>query len=318
VPEACPRALRQVLPLALLAGVCSCTPDRSRLTSIGGPWYFHLRAHLPEAGWVPVDLYRDWKGKPVLVASNLEEHKFYEPDCVVYVTGHASPSFVYYAACGDRRPVAIDVHEYRFWEMEADGLRNRKEVRIIDGKPARWTKWIPLEEIRVVSARQPPFAPRWWPVHTSVVRPLRPIEVEEPIDDRSEGGAYRSTPLIDAVAGTGPTPAQRLALVDALIEHGGNVNITDAHGFSVLMMAASRGEPDLVRRLLRAGAVVDLQAADGRTALMLAAESRGERTETVRLLLQAGADRMLRDRNGRTAADRMRSSRDPELLALLQ
>src|SRR5206468_8786741 len=61
----------------------------------------------------------------------------------------------------------IDVREYRFWRMEADGLRNREEVRIVGGKPVRWTLWIPFEEIRALSARQPPFEPRWRPGRAS-------------------------------------------------------------------------------------------------------------------------------------------------------
>jgi hypothetical protein len=51
---------------------------------------------------------------------------------------------------------------------------------------------------------------------------------------------------------------------------------------------------------------------------MLAAESLGERTESVRLLVRAGANRTLRDRDGQTAADKVRTSRDAALLALLQ
>ena len=38
----------------------------------------------------------------------------------------------------------------------------------------------------------------------------------------------------------------------------------------------------------------------------------------VRVLINAGADRTIRDRDGQTAADKVRSSRDTELLALLE
>ena len=118
------------------------------MVPIGGPWFFHRQSHLPEAGWVPIDLYRESKGEFILVASNIESDQFYEPDCVVFMTNHAEPPHGYYGACGDRQPVGIDVRDYRFWRMEPDGLRNRDEVRITDGKPVRWTLWIPFEEIR--------------------------------------------------------------------------------------------------------------------------------------------------------------------------
>jgi len=300
---------------ALLAAGCF-RPDKRQMVPIGGGWYFHLQSHLPEAGWVPTDLYRDWKGGTVLVASNIQWHKFYEPDCVVFVTNHADPPYVYYAACGDRQPVGIDVRDDElFWKMEADGLRNVVDVRIEDGKPIQRSRWIPIEELRALSSQQPPFEPGWRPGRRSAVRAMAPLEIEDLVDAHTENAAH--VPLVDAVAGTGRTPAERLALVDALIRHGGNVNIADPHGFSVLMLASSRGEPVLVRRLLRAGARVDLQAADGRTALMLAAESRGARTETVTLLVEAGASRTLRDRSGRTAADRLPADGDDEVRALL-
>jgi uncharacterized protein len=137
--------------------------------------------------------------------------------------------------------------------------------------------------------------------------------------DSNHRDSSRRTPLIDAAAiGGAATPQERLALEDALLQQGASVNATDAYGYSALMMAAARGDVELLRRLLEAGAFVDAQAGDGRTALMLAAESLGERTECVRVLLQAGANRTLRDRNGQTAADKVRHSQDAELLALLQ
>jgi hypothetical protein len=123
------------------------------LTPIGAGWYFHLQSHLPEAGWVPTDLYRDWKGKPVLVAKNIEQHQFYEPDCVVFVTGHADPPYVTYAACGDRLPVAIDVRDYRHWTLGPDGPRYEHPARVVDGVPTKWTETIALDRIKEVAVR---------------------------------------------------------------------------------------------------------------------------------------------------------------------
>jgi hypothetical protein len=112
----------------LLCGVCTSTPKKSDLVPRGGPWYVDRRHGLGEAGWVPSDLYREWNGKPVLVARDIEDDKYYEPDCMVFVTGRASPPYVVYAACGDRLPVAIDVRDFRMWRLDADGLRHEESV----------------------------------------------------------------------------------------------------------------------------------------------------------------------------------------------
>jgi hypothetical protein len=311
------RALSAALPLALYCGACNPTPGKKDLVPIGGAWYFDLRSRFPvEAGWTPVDLYRDWKGKPVLVARNIEDKKYYEPDCVVFVTGHASPPYVVYAACGDRLPGAIDVRDYRHWTLETDGLRHEERARVVDGMPVKRTEVIPFDDIRAVALRQPPFDPRWRPGGPGTVGAVQAIEREVPVDPghRDSNGW---TPLTEVAASAG-TPQERLALVDALIKHGVDVNATNAYGYSALMMAASKGDVELVQRLLEARAFVDARANDGRTALMFAAESLGQRTETVRALIEAGADRTIRDRNGQTAADKVRHSQDTQLLSLLQ
>jgi hypothetical protein len=305
----------------MLVVACVSKPSKNDMVGIGGPWYFHLESQgLPEAGWRPMHLYRDWNGKPVLVARNIEDRNYYEPDCMVFITGHASPPYVVYAACGDRLPAAIDVRDYRFWRMEADGLRQAERARVVDGVPVRWTRWIPLGDIKAVAARQPPFDPGWRPP-AGAAGALQPIERDVPVDVRAKDPNGR-TPLVDAVATVsefaGGTNEDRLVLVDALINHGADVNAGNASGYTALMLAAARGDPDVVRRLLQAHPFVNAQAGDGRTALMIAAESLGQRTDSVRLLLRAGADPTLRDRNGQTAADKIRHSGDAELVALLQ
>jgi hypothetical protein len=191
---------------------------------------------------------------------------------------------------------------------------------VVDGVPVRWTRWIPLDDIKAVAARQPPFDPGWRPA-AGAAGALQPIERDVPVDVRAKDHNGR-TPLVAAVASvseiTSARNEERLVLVDALINHGANVNAGNPSGYTALMLAAERGDPDIVRRLLEAHAVVNARAGDGRTALMLAAESLGQRTDTVRVLLRAGADPTLRDGNNQTAADKVRHSRDAELLALLQ
>jgi hypothetical protein len=168
----------------------------------------------------------------------------------VFVTGHASPTYVAYAACGDRLPVAIDVRDNRHWNLEPDGLRHAESARVVDGTPVRWTRWIPLEAIKAVAARQPPFDPRGQPADARAVGALRPIELDVPVADRAEGRDGSRALLEVAAPGAGP-PERRLALVDALLGQGADVNATNAYGYTPLMLAASRGDADLIRRLLR-------------------------------------------------------------------
>jgi len=67
--------------------------------------------------------------------------------------------------------------------------------------------------------------------------------------------------------------------------------------------------------LLKAGAKLDLQDADGRTALMYAAQAND--AASVRLLLSRGADRDLRDKAGGTALDLAAKENATEAAALL-
>lgn len=310
-----------VLPALLAVALCggACTPDRSQLTTIGGGWYYHRQSHLPEAGWVPIDIYREWKGKYVLVARNIEDHEFYEPDCVVFVTGHATSTYIAYAACGDRQPVAIDVRDYRHWRLEPDGMRHQESATLGGGGPVQPTMFISIEAIRAVAVRQPPFSPGWSPGGRWTRGVLQAKWQDVPVDANApsrEGG--ERPPLVDAVAPGRVSDQQRLALVDALIARGAAVDATDRYGYTALMMASAQGDVAVVQRLLAAGASVNARGSDGRTALMMAAESLGDRNGTVRTLIDAGADRTIRDNDGQTAADKVRSSQDAELHALLE
>ena len=330
-----------LLLLPLLAGACG-PPDRSQLTSIGGGWYFHRRSHLPEAGWVPTDLYREWKGKYVLVAENYEQEQFYEPDCVVFVIEHANPPYVTYAACGDQRPVAIDVRDYRHWTLALDGLRYENPARVVDGVPVKYTETIALDAIKALARAQPPYDPSWRPPHRGATGALLPIGGDIPVGGGTRpaaaapasatadadaaalpaaSGTHGRPPLVEAAAtaaGTEEARQQRLELVAALIARGEPVNAADGYGFTPLMMAATQGDPELVQRLIDAGASLDARSSDGRTALMVGAETLGDRIGTVRALVNAGADRTIRDDDGHTAAERMRSTQDAELLGLLE
>lgn len=81
-----------------------------------------------------------------------------------------------------------------------------------------------------------------------------------------------------------------VAAVRALLEQGADPNLRTQGPFSstVLMSAASRGDAEMIRALLAAGARVNAKDSEGQTALLIAA-NRGS-TEAVKVLLAAKAD----------------------------
>jgi uncharacterized protein len=90
-----------------------------------------------------------------------------------------------------------------------------------------------------------------------------------------------------------------LAAVTAALKNGANVDARDAgFGRTALMTASMASVIPIMGALLDAGATVDLQAALGETALILAASGRGG--ESIKLLLARGADPNLADREKKT------------------
>lgn len=94
-----------------------------------------------------------------------------------------------------------------------------------------------------------------------------------------------------------------LSKTKKLLMLGANVNATDDRGYSPLMVAEActtrPGRPELVELLIAKGAAVNLQARNGRTALMYAAKN-GD-TQAVKALLKSGASVNIADNEGRTA-----------------
>ncbi len=114
-------------------------------------------------------------------------------------------------------------------------------------------------------------------------------------DARAEDGA---TPLMRAARGG------HLATVLALIAAGADVNAADPAGWTALARAvhnpeSDRGDADVVRALIDAGADVEAPIGYGIRPLMLAA-GYGE-TAVVQALLDAGADVLARNHGGLTA-----------------
>jgi ankyrin repeat protein len=93
--------------------------------------------------------------------------------------------------------------------------------------------------------------------------------------------------------------AGNLAAVTAALKNGANVDARDAgFGRTALMTASMHSAIPIMQALLDAGAGLNLRAALGETALILAASGRGG--ESIELLLTRGADPNLADREKKT------------------
>ena len=100
-----------------------------------------------------------------------------------------------------------------------------------------------------------------------------------------------------------------LETIDSMLERGSAVlarTVDDARR-SALHFAAGLGKPDIVRRLLQAGAEVDLADKEGYTPLHMAAGYL--HTSTISVLLEAGADPEQKDRQGRSPLELVESLR---------
>ena len=92
------------------------------------------------------------------------------------------------------------------------------------------------------------------------------------------------TPVVVWAAWQGQT-----GVLEALIEHGVDVNVRTPAGWSALMMAVMAERADAVEALLNAGADLDVRTDVGATALSMAIDRGNE--GIVEMLLRAGAGR---------------------------
>lgn len=91
------------------------------------------------------------------------------------------------------------------------------------------------------------------------------------------------------------------ASLEGYLQKGGDVNVCNHRGYSLLMLAAYNGECEAVSLLLRYGANVNSADRGGNTVLMGVAFK--GLTDVVELLLTAGADARLENAHGMTALD---------------
>ena len=108
-----------------------------------------------------------------------------------------------------------------------------------------------------------------------------------------------------------------LHVAQALLEHGANVNQVDTMGLTPLTLVVAGGDADTTRLLLEHGANVSQIDGWGNTALTNAV-SFGKSMICVRLLLAHGADPNQKDAHGETALTIAQEHNRPDIVALLR
>lgn len=101
-----------------------------------------------------------------------------------------------------------------------------------------------------------------------------------------------------------------------LLHHfGANLDSQDDFGKTALMIAAESKQPKFVRALLEMGADVDARDDFGKTALMFAVQSKF--LTTTKILIAFGADLKIEDSEGNTALTYAQKARDKTMTKLL-
>jgi ankyrin repeat protein len=104
-------------------------------------------------------------------------------------------------------------------------------------------------------------------------------------------------------------------IVELLVGRGAPIDAQDKDGCTALMRAAWQGHTEVVGLLINQGAAVNIQDQSGEDALMNAAQR--ERIDIVKMLLAAGADITQKDWRGATAEDLARLQHRTSSQALL-
>jgi ankyrin repeat protein len=101
-----------------------------------------------------------------------------------------------------------------------------------------------------------------------------------------------------------------------LVGQGANPTTVDHQGTTTLMVAAERGNVDLLLLFFERGLQPDYVDRGGSTALVYAAAF--GQFDCVRLLIHVGADPSIKNRSGRDAADYAAKYNHPELASYLR
>jgi hypothetical protein len=143
--------------------------------NLGGAWHMYLHQnYMSEAGHRRSDIYREWDGRRVLVASDVESHHYYPgPDCLVWET-RSGPDHIIAAACGDREPIIVVKDDYRRWTMKHGRIEDEDHV---DGR-VKVAAWIDAADIAAASARQPMFSGKWSLASARTDPALVPVQSE--------------------------------------------------------------------------------------------------------------------------------------------
>jgi hypothetical protein len=110
-------------------------------------------------------------------------------------------------------------------------------------------------------------------------------------------------------------PAQSSSQTEVSPPREASLDARDAHGLTLLIVAASAGEAGKVDSLLAQGAGVNANAADGRTALIAAVQN--NHIEIARSLVAAGANLNLATRGAGTALEVAEANGATEIAAML-
>jgi tetratricopeptide (TPR) repeat protein len=119
------------------------------------------------------------------------------------------------------------------------------------------------------------------------------IFIVAPLSNTPVQATSRWSPLMEAAF------KGDLAELKRLLNAGADVNVKDDDRSTSLMVAASQGHMAIVHELIAKGADINMQNKYGWTSLMLATSAK--HTEIIKLLLSNGADPKIKKRDGSTA-----------------
>jgi len=157
----------------------------------------------------------------------------------------------------------------------------------------------------------------WFLLPLAALLLLSLLFINRPVDTDGTDG-LRGEPGAEGVSGDLPTAASsgNLARVELLLQQGAMVDQVNAQGRSALMLAAQENDVRVLELLIQFGAGLNQVDKQGRTALMIAA-SEGH-PESTRFLLEQGADANQMDNDGATAADLAQENDYREVVSILE